>query len=332
MVLKKERRKFLYFRTRNSMKTGAKPIATRWALAKNTEKRETEKSMEKIVQIPLAKIERDPEQPRTEFDMPYIMGIAESILKEGLKNPIHVRIHPEKEGFYMLVNGECRTRAAAFAHIETIDAIVKTYENMVQLRTEQALDNIARRSMPIMDEIRSIKRLLDLEKTLPEIAAAFGKSVNILEEDLKILDLKEKYQKMVNDGKMPKAVARKFAEVDKAKQDQVYVKHISKKSGSQAQITAIEAYLSQSRQLSLFDMDESPVTENERKEMQKFLCHILETSRVIMNSPYSNGKAVNLVKTHKKKISDLETMAKTMVSFGKHIQENIHVVRAACNM
>jgi len=314
------------------MKTGAKPIETRWALAKNTEKRETEKSMEKIVQIPLAKIERDPEQPRTEFDDDYINGLAVSLKAEGLKNAIHVRKHPEKTGFYMLVNGECRTRAANVAGLEKINAIIKEYENIADLRVEQALDNITRKSMPIMDEIRAVQNLLDLGKTLPEIAAAFGKSVNTLEDDLKILDLKEKYQKMVNDGKMPKAVARKFAEVDKAKQDQVFAKHISKKSGSQAQIAAIEAYLAQSRQISLFDMDDSPVTENDRKEMQKFLCHILETSKMIMNSPYSNGKAVNLVKTHKKKISDLETMAKTMMSFGKHIQENIHVVRAACNM
>lgn len=288
--------------------------------------------MEKRREISLAKIERDPEQPRTEFDDDYINGLALSIQTEGLKNAIHVRKHPEKPGFYMLVNGECRTRASRVAGLEKIPAIIKEYENEADLRIEQALDNITRKSMPIMDEIRAVKNLLDLGKTLPEISAAFGKATGTLDEDLKILNLKDKYQKMVNDGKMSKAVARKFAEVDKAKQDQVFAKHISKKSGSQAQITAIEAYLSQSRQLSLFDMDESPVTENERKEMQKFLCHILETSKVIMNSPYSNGKAVNLVKTHKKKISDLETMAKTMVSFGKHIQENIHVVRAACNM
>jgi ParB family chromosome partitioning protein len=288
---------------------------------------------EKIIHIPLHLIERDPEQPRTEFDQDYILGLSESIKTEGLKNPIHVRIHPEKDGYFMLVNGECRTRAATLAGLQEIKTIVKTYENIADLRVEQALDNITRKSMPIMDEIKAVKNLLDLGKTLEEISSAFGKSAGTLEEDLKILTLKEKYQKMVNAGTLSKAVARKFSEVDKGKQDQVYVKHIAKKQGSQAQIKAIEAYLLQSRQLTLeFDLETSVITGNDRKEMQQFLVHIIETSKKIADSPYSNGKAVNLIKLNKKRIPDLEIMASTMVKFGKHIQDNILAVKAACNM
>ena len=288
--------------------------------------------MEEIIKIPLSLIERDPEQPRTEFDEEYIKGLSSSIKAEGVRNAINVRVHPEKIGYYMLVNGECRFRATTLANLQEIPAIIREYESEADMKMEQALDNIARKKMSAMDEIKSYKTIMDLGKSIEQVSESTGVTLATIEADLKILKLKEKYQKMVNNGTMAKAVARKFSEIDKKKQDQIFNKHINKKSGAKAQIKAIEAYIAQSKQVSLFALESESISTNDRKDMQKFLVLLQQTSTTIKESPYSNGKAISLVNNHSKKIKEMEAIAETLMNFAKHFNRQIMTVKASRNM
>src|SRR4051794_21833237 len=75
------------------------------------------------LEIPVDKIDRDPGQPREEFDEEALSRLAESIRARGLLQPVRVR-WSEERGRYVLIAGERRWRAAGMAGLPTITCIV----------------------------------------------------------------------------------------------------------------------------------------------------------------------------------------------------------------
>jgi len=84
-------------------------------------------------------------QPRVKFDKDKIQELAESILSNGLINPITVR--EWKGGRYMIVSGERRWRAHKVANIKEIPAFVKTYSNDGQFMVDSLIENIHREDL-----------------------------------------------------------------------------------------------------------------------------------------------------------------------------------------
>lgn len=76
-----------------------------------------------IKNLPLAKIEPNPDQPRKVFDQVSLDELAESIHLHGVITPITVR-KGEKDGYYQIIAGERRWRAARQAGLEDIPAMV----------------------------------------------------------------------------------------------------------------------------------------------------------------------------------------------------------------
>src|SRR5215210_9222733 len=75
------------------------------------------------LEIPLEKIERDPGQPREEFDPEALSRLAESIGARGLLQPVRVR-WSEEQGRYVLIAGERRWRAAGLAGLQALTCVV----------------------------------------------------------------------------------------------------------------------------------------------------------------------------------------------------------------
>src|SRR5512135_1710622 len=76
-----------------------------------------------VAQIPLDKIDRDPNQPREEFDEEALRCLAESLKARGQLQPIRVR-WDDVLGVYVIVCGERRWRAARMAGLLTVSAVV----------------------------------------------------------------------------------------------------------------------------------------------------------------------------------------------------------------
>jgi hypothetical protein len=79
-----------------------------------------------IKEIELNKIHPNPTQPREKFDRDKLRELSESILSNGLINPITVRV---KGNGYEIISGERRWKAHQIADLDKIQVIVKEYRN-----------------------------------------------------------------------------------------------------------------------------------------------------------------------------------------------------------
>lgn len=75
-------------------------------------------------ELPLDLIDEDPHQPRTVFDKQLLKELAETIRQRGVKNPISVRLHPDKPGRYIINDGARRFRASQLINNKTIKAFI----------------------------------------------------------------------------------------------------------------------------------------------------------------------------------------------------------------
>lgn len=145
---------------------------------------------ERVIEIPLSKVRFDPTQPRKAFHHPdgriaekdeaYIAELAESIRVHKLIEAITVQEMPD--GTYLVVVGECRTRAHMLLALPTIRASVRNdLVDPAQRLLFQIAENVNRKDLGDDELAESILLLLHGSETVKpmkqvEIAAAFGKS------------------------------------------------------------------------------------------------------------------------------------------------------------
>ena len=134
---------------------------------------------EGTIEIDLKHIVKGRFQPRKDFDTEALEGLAQSITEHGVITPIHVVAN--EDGFFELVSGERRTRAARLAGLATIPAEVRSM-TYGQLRDIALLDNIQRENLSALEEADALCFVIDqatLAKRRPtdeELARRFGKS------------------------------------------------------------------------------------------------------------------------------------------------------------
>ncbi|MFQ3609963.1 MAG: ParB/RepB/Spo0J family partition protein, partial [Fimbriimonadales bacterium] len=112
--------------------------------------------------IALNQIVEDPDQPRRGYDEESLQGLAESIRRYGLINPITVRPLPDGTT-YQIVTGERRWRAAQIAGLREIPCIVKALD-LESVTTEQLIENLQREDLAPIDKARALKQLKESRK------------------------------------------------------------------------------------------------------------------------------------------------------------------------
>ena len=160
-----------------------------------------------ITQLPLTKIERNPNQPRKKFDQQALEELAESIRLHGVITPITVR-HGEKDGYYQIIAGERRWRAARLAGLKEIPAmVIEVGEGEVM---ELALiENLQRQDLNPIEEAEGYDRLMQqFGLTQEEVANRVVKSRSAVANALRLLGLPDEVRTMVADGKLSGGHAR----------------------------------------------------------------------------------------------------------------------------
>ena len=122
--------------------------------------------------LPIALIDEDPAQPRTDFDAETLQELASTIVLHGVCQPVSVRIHPEVPGRYMLNFGARRLRAARLAGKDEIPAFLADPGDGY----EQVIENEQREALTPVDLARFVDRQLKAGDSLTEIARRLGKS------------------------------------------------------------------------------------------------------------------------------------------------------------
>lgn len=160
---------------------------------------ETINENDTLQNLKLMDVEPNREQPRKLFDEEALRDLADSIERYGVIQPIVVT---PKEGYYAIVAGERRWRAAKIAGLTEIPAIVREYDE--RKNKEIALiENIQREDLNAYEKASGIRALMDDYKlTQEEIAKILGKSRSSIANSVRILNLDPRVLEFAKEGKL----------------------------------------------------------------------------------------------------------------------------------
>ena len=163
--------------------------------------------------IPIEKIQPNTNQPRKTFSEEELTELKNSIESKGLLQPIIVR---EKGGYYEIVAGERRWRAAQLAQLHEIPALIKELTDIEVLEIA-IIENIQRSNLNPYEEALGYKQLLEkFNYTQEELASNLGKSRVYITNLTRLLNLPDSVLKFLKDGTLTAGHARALIGVDKA--------------------------------------------------------------------------------------------------------------------
>ena len=170
-----------------------------------------EKAPEGVLELPIAKVEPRDNQPRTVFDEEALSELAESIREYGVIQPVTVR--KLDSGYYQLIAGERRWRAARLAGLTEIPARVIEADD--KLTTELALvENLQREDLNPVEEAQGYRTLMeDYGLTQDEAAQRVGKSRPAVANALRLLSLAPEVLQFVEHGLLSAGHARALVTV-----------------------------------------------------------------------------------------------------------------------
>lgn len=170
-----------------------------------------EKTPEGVLELPIAKVEPRENQPRTVFDEEALAELANSIREYGVIQPVTVR--KLDSGYYQLIAGERRWRAARIAGLTEIPARVIEADD--RLTTELALvENLQREDLNPVEEAQGYRTLLDeYGLTQDEAAQRVGKSRPAVANALRLLSLAPEVLQFVEQGLLSAGHARALVTV-----------------------------------------------------------------------------------------------------------------------
>ena len=175
---------------------------------KKEEKKKEEKSSDRLknaVIVRISEVEPNREQPRKKFDDEKLEELSESIKTYGLLQPILVQ---KRDGYYEIIAGERRWRAALKAGLKEIPVIVRDY-TAKEILELSLVENIQRENLNPIEESRAYKRLMDeFGLSQEEVAQRVSKSRSAVANSLRLLKLEENVQKMVIEGQITMGHAR----------------------------------------------------------------------------------------------------------------------------
>lgn len=152
-----------------------------------------------IVELDLALVFPNPDQPRKSFDEDKLTDLAESIKEHGVLQPIIVAPRDDK---YMIIAGERRFRACKRAGLSTIPALVRELDDE-KIMELALIENVQRDDLSPIEEARAYDVLqTKYGYTQEKLSKRMGKSRSSIANTTRLLALPEDVQQLVQDGKL----------------------------------------------------------------------------------------------------------------------------------
>ena len=156
--------------------------------------------------LKLTQVEPKEKQPRKSFDENALRELSQSILEHGIIQPILVR--PTPEGYYQIIAGERRWRAARMAGLSEVPVIIKEYGDR-EAAEIALIENLQREDLNALEESQGYKMLMDdFNLSQEEVAARVGKSRPAVANSLRLLSLPETVKEFIKDGSLSAGHAR----------------------------------------------------------------------------------------------------------------------------
>ncbi len=156
--------------------------------------------------LPLHKVEPNPDQPRKDFDPEELQSLADSIATHGVVQPLTVRELPN--GYYQIIAGERRWRAARLAEHKEIPAVIIEADDRKVMELA-LIENLQRQDLNPVEEAMGYQTLMqEYGMTQEDAAKQVGKSRPAVANALRLLNLSDKVLEMIRKGELTAGHAR----------------------------------------------------------------------------------------------------------------------------
>ena len=156
--------------------------------------------------LPIYKVEPNPTQPRQDFDEEALQSLADSIATHGIVQPLTVR--ELSNGYYQIVAGERRWRAARIAELKEVPCIILEADDKKTMELA-LIENLQRQDLNPVEEAMGYRTLMDsYSLTQDEAASRVGKSRPAVANALRLLGLQPDVLMWVREGKLSPGHAR----------------------------------------------------------------------------------------------------------------------------
>ena len=182
---------------------------TRYAVKKDKSVSERKPAAERLVKI--SSVEPNLNQPRRHFDEDALLELSESIKQYGVLQPLLVT---DKNGYFEIIAGERRWRAAKMAGLKEVPVVVKEFTDQ-EIVEISLIENIQREDLNPIEEAMAYKRLMEeFHLKQDEVAERVSKSRAAVTNSIRLLKLNEDVQRMVVDEMISTGHARALLAVE----------------------------------------------------------------------------------------------------------------------
>ena len=177
-----------------------------------------------ITQLSVDSIQRNPRQPRENFDEGELENLATSIREHGVIQPLIVS--PDKNGIYTLIAGERRLQAARKAGLNAVPVVIRHATDQ-QLLELALIENIQRADLNALEEAEAYQHLVKEFKISHEtIATRVGKSRSAITNTMLLLDSPAAVKQALVDGRITEGHARAMRTLPAKAQEELLKKII----------------------------------------------------------------------------------------------------------
>ncbi len=164
------------------------------------------KSVPGAVLLPISQVEPGLNQPRKRFDEQALAELADSIRAHGIIQPLTVRLLPS--GYYQIIAGERRWRAARLAGLEEVPAVIIQADDRKVMELG-LIENLQREDLNPIEEAKGYQVLIrDFGLTQEEVAQRMGKSRPAIANTLRLLALPDAVLTLLEEGSLSAGHAR----------------------------------------------------------------------------------------------------------------------------
>ncbi len=155
--------------------------------------------------VSIEKIHPNPNQPRTHFNETELEELSESIREHGILQPLLVR---KKGDEFEIIAGERRYQASKIAGLSELPVIIKDVDDQKMLELA-LIENLQRSDLNPIEEAKGYRQLIKASGMTQEaLSKAVSKSRSAITNSLRLLDLPERVQELLFEGKLTAGHAR----------------------------------------------------------------------------------------------------------------------------
>ncbi len=190
---------------------GASPLVTE---VEEEQTKEQVEDNENLKTLKITDVEPNRDQPRKIFNQESLEELADSIKTYGVIQPIVVT---KKEGYYAIVAGERRWRAAKIAGLEEIPAIIRDDDEQTN-KEITLIENIQREDLNPYEKALGIRQLMDkYGLTQEQVSKKIGKSRSSVSNTVRVLYLAPDVLELVKQGKLSEGHCKALAGISDPK-------------------------------------------------------------------------------------------------------------------